>query len=94
MSRVCKQHRSPYLPNREGTKRCSGRLGVGGEVRGARSSDTAALLFTLHLGRRHRVPCKKIEYRQPEGASLLPPKMLLLGQERAEGRGQGLEFDP
>lgn len=46
-------------------------------------------LFTL--GVRHRVPCKKVEYRQTEGVLLLPPKKLLLGQERAEGRGQRAE---
>lgn len=63
-------------------------------MRGARSPDTTALLFTL--GVRHRVPCKKVEYRQPEGASLLLQRCCFWGRrgQRAEGRRQGLDSSP
>lgn len=56
-------------------------------MRGDRSPDTIALLFTL--GVRYRVPCKKVEYRQPEGASLLLQRCCFWGRrgQRAEVRG-------
>lgn len=58
-----------------------------GWVRAVRSRDTTALLITLGIW--HRVPCKKVEYRQPEGASLLPQRCCFWDRrvQKAEDRG-------
>lgn len=54
---------------------------------GKRSRDTTALLITLGVW--HRVPCKEVEYRQPEGASLLSQRCFFWGRrgKRTEVRG-------
>lgn len=65
-------------------------------VRSDVSRKSIALFFyTLALGVWHRISCKEVGYRQPEGAFLLLQRCLFLGQGRAgQGRvGQGRAED-
>lgn len=63
-------------------------------MRGARSPDTTALLFTLHLGCQAQGPMQEGRIQAARGSLSPTPKKLLLGQERAEGGGQrsGVRF--
>lgn len=97
-AKSAKYGRTLYLPNPAlilelQTKRCSESVrafGKGEGLRGARSWDTTALLITLGVW--HRVPCKKVKYKQPEGTSLRPQRCCFWGR-RGEGMGQRSGLD-
>lgn len=47
------------------------------------------IALVITLGVWHKVPCKKVEFRQPEGAFLLPQRYCFWGRggQRTEVRG-------